>query len=183
MHAEHDLLQPVETERLRLRCVRLADAANISILMTPAVSRWLISWPAPFSTQDATNRIRDARVAAVERRMLPFVIEQRSNQELLGWLSVTRNSIADRHGLLSYWMGTSHHGRGFMREAVEAAVPAAFRMLDLDTIVAEAQPLNEASRTILERCGMALVGERMTFAPARNRDELSVVYEITRPVP
>lgn len=57
---------PVTTGRLTLRCVTTADAAALSALMTPQVSRWLAGWPVTFSVEMATARIADdaARMAA-----------------------------------------------------------------------------------------------------------------------
>ena len=113
--------------------------------------------------------------------MLPFAMQRRSDAAFLGWVSVSRRSATDRRAMLSYWTGAQYHGKGYMREAVSIVVPAAFRMLDVDVIEAAAQPLNQASRAILQGCGMRRVGEQMIFAPARDRQERSVVYEISSP--
>lgn len=59
-----DLFQPIETARLRLRCVAPQDAEATSALMTQAVSNWLASWALPFTPQMARHRIELAREAA-----------------------------------------------------------------------------------------------------------------------
>lgn len=41
----------------RLRPLRPADAAALSALMTPEVSRWLASWPVPFTPEMAEARL------------------------------------------------------------------------------------------------------------------------------
>ena len=174
-----DALEPLRTARLSLRCVHPEDAADISRLMTPAVSQWVISWPAPFSPKMAADRIDDARSAAASGDMLPLVVKRLGDDILLGWLSVTR--IAEGRGLLSYWLGENHHGRGYMREAVSVALPAAFRLLKLDVIAAAAQLRNERSLALMHSLGMKTLGEQMIFAPARSRDELCVVLELRQP--
>ena len=166
-------------KRLNLRLVAPQDAAALSALMTPSVSRWLISWPVPFTPAMAAARIDRARAAQAAGDMLPFVIERRADAAVLGWLSLTRTG--ERRALLSYWLGECHHGQGYMREALRAAIPAAFDLLDLDTIEAAAQPGNDRSLTLLRACGMLPLGERMIFAPARGRDELCAVLELHRP--
>ena len=98
-----DALEPLRTARLNLRCVHPGDAADISRSMTAAVSQWVISWPVPFSLEMAADRIDDARTAAASGDMLPLVVERLGDDVFLGWLSVTR--IAERRGLLSYWLG------------------------------------------------------------------------------
>ena len=170
------------TERLRLRCVRPDDAAQVSRLMTPAVSRWVASWPVPFTPKMAAERIAAAREAAEMGKLLPFAIERRSDGVLLGWISVTRDAKNDRRGRLSYWLGEEHHGRGYMREAVAVVVAAAFDKLGLEVIEAGAQPGNVDAFAVLRGCGMALTGGRTVFAPARGHDELCLFYEIARPM-
>lgn len=179
MDIGRDLFLPLETTRLRLRFVEPGDAGSVSRLMTPSVSRWVISWPVPFTGEMAAERIDRARDGAAGGTMLPFAIERRSDGAFLGWLSATR--IAERRALLSYWLGEEHHGHGYMREAVAVALAAAFRLLDVDVVEAAAQPGNEPSLAVLRGCGMVLVGERMIFAPSRGRDELCVVLELRRP--
>lgn len=180
--ASSDLVASLGTERLRLRCVRPEDAAQISRLMTPAVSRWVASWPVPFTLTMAAERIAAAREAAEMGRLLPFVIERRFDGVLLGWISVTRDAKDDRRGELSYWLGEEHHGCGYMREAAAVVVAAAFDRLGLEVIEAGAQPGNVDAFAVLRGCGMALTGGRTVFAPARGHDELCLFYEIARPM-
>ncbi len=68
-----------------------------------------------------------------------------------------------------------------MRVAVRAAIPRAFRLLDVDAIEAEVQAGNDRSLAVLRDVGMGPIGERMVFAPARGRDERCVVLEVCRP--
>ncbi len=70
------MIEPLKTARLKLRYVERSDAADISRSMTPAVSRWLISWPDPFTLAMAAERIDSARSALASCDMLPLVIER-----------------------------------------------------------------------------------------------------------
>lgn len=181
MDSHPDLFGAAETARLRLRCVRLGDAAPISCMMTVAVSRWVASWPVHFTIEMAAERIADARKAAAEGRALPCAIERRADATVVGWIAVARDTPRDRRAMLGYWLGEEHHGHGYMREAAPAAVRMAFQQLGVDVIEAAAQPENAASFAVLWGCGMALVGEEMIFAPSRSRDELCLLYEVARP--
>ena len=175
-----DLFDSLETARLKLRCVDPGDAVAIAEMMTPAVSRWVASWPIPFTVQMAIERIASARQACAEGKALVCAIERRSDGVLLGWIAVTRQGSGERRAMLGYWIGESHHGRGYMREAAPTAVALAFRNLDLDVIEAAAQPENKATFAVLRRCGMTPAGERTIYAPARIRDELCLVYEVAK---
>ena len=176
-----DLSSPIETPRLRLRCPRQEDATSISEMMTPAVSRWLASWPVPFTAAMAAERITAARQAVSAGTALLFLIERREDGLPVGWIGVVRDRPADRSATLGYWLGEAYQRHGYMREAAPAAVAAAFSLLGLEAVEAAAQPENAASFAVLRSCGMVPAGECMVFASARQREELCLRYEIKRP--
>ena len=176
-----DPFPPIETDSLRLRCVRQGDAPATSRLMTAAVSQWLASWPVPFTMSMSVERIARAREASFGRRAAPFVAERRTDGAFLGWISVNRAADDPTRGIFAYWLGEVFHGRGYMREAGPAVLAAAFDYLDIDVIEAAAKPENAASFAVMRRCGMVPAGDRMVFAVSRNRHEFCLVYEIKRP--
>lgn len=178
---QHDTFQPLETVRLRLRCVALEDAGATAAMMTPEISRWLAYWPVPFTHDMAVARIAASRGQAQQGDALPFAIIEKASGDLIGWVMLHRDREDRRRGTFGYWFGGSSHGRGYMRELAPVAIATAFELLDLDVIEAAAQPSNAASLAVMRACGMQPTGERMVYAPARERDELCVIYEVRRP--
>jgi [ribosomal protein S5]-alanine N-acetyltransferase len=176
-----DPFLPVETARLRLRCVAAADAATTATLMTPAISRWVANWPVPFTHEMAAQRIKAARDRACKGDALPFAVTDKALGELIGWVMVSRNRDDLRRGSLGYWLGEKHHRKGYMRELAPAVVAAGFELLDLDVIDAAAQPENIASLAVMRACGMLPVGEGAIYASARQSEEFCHFYEIRRP--
>lgn len=173
---------PIETPRLRLRCVASEDAAATSALMTEFVSKWLASWPTPFTPERASQRIELAREAARRKDMIPCKITVKETGQLVGWITLARSESDERRGALGYWLGEQYHGQGFAREALAALLLDGFRLLDLDVIEAGAQPENAGSFAVMRACGMIEAGKRMVHAPSRNRDELCLFYEMNRSV-
>lgn len=176
----NDPFPVLETSRLRLRCVALKDAAETSSLMTLEVSRWLASWPFPFTKTMAEKRIREMRAAALQTNALPYAIVLKEGQKLAGWAILTKQALDPRRGILGYWLGRPYQGLGFAREAITAVLSAGFEQLDLDVIEAGAQPENVRSFATMRACGMTEAHARMVYAPARGRDELCLFHEISR---
>lgn len=172
--------QPIETARLLLRCISPDDAHSTSSLMTPEVSRWVAYWPVPFTYEMAVERIESALKLAHAGDMLPFAVVEKASGEMIGWVAGNRDPENRRRASFGYWLGEKHHGKGYMREVAPVALAAAFKLLDVDVIEAGAQPGNTASFAIMRRCGMVFTGERMVYAPARQRKELCHFYEIER---
>jgi len=170
----------VETPRLRLRPVCEADAAETARLMTPAVSRWLATWPSPMPETAAAARIARLTDAAAAGQALCFAIERRDDGAMMGWVSVVRSQGDPARGNLGYWLGEPFQRCGYMGEAARAAVREAFARLELVAIEAAAQPENEASLRIMRALGMCPTGTRPVWASARGREELCEHYEITR---
>ncbi|MBW4091930.1 MAG: GNAT family N-acetyltransferase [Proteobacteria bacterium] len=175
-----DPFLPVQTTRLTLRCVDVGDAAATSALMTPEVSRWLANWPLPFGIESALARIETMRRCASDGDAIPLAMIETVSGTLVGWITLARDGTRRRRGSLGYWLGQEYHGRGYMKEAVPAALQAGFALLDLDVIEAAAQLTNIGSFAIMRACGMKPVTTAMAHAPARNREELCCLYEIAR---
>ena len=170
----------IETPRLRLRPVHDGHAEATARLMTPALSRWLASWPAPVTAAAVAARIAALRQAIAAGRTLCFAIERREDGAMVGWVSVARSEHDPVRGNLGYWLGEPFQHHGYMTEAARAALAPGFARLDLTAIEAGAQPANEASLRVMRKLGMRPIGARSMWASARGREELCDYYEITR---
>lgn len=171
----------IETHCIRLRCARATDAPRIAELMTPAISRWLSSWPTPYTAAMADERIAAWGTLAKNRWGMPCVVEDRSAGTVIGWAHILGYKEDPRRATMGYWIGEAYQGRGYMREAAAALVPAAFEYMGIDLIEAGAQPENIGSFSMMQALGMTPTGERVVFAPARGREELCLYYELARP--
>lgn len=180
MDSVHDLFPPLQSARLRLRCVRPIDALATAAMMTPEVSQWVGYWPIPFTVDMAKLRIERARAAAAVGKTLPFAAE-RLDGVLAGWIVLNRTDEDARRATFGYWFGKAHHGQGYMRELAPLAVDAGFRLLGVDVIEASAHPDNVASLAVLRTCGFQHIGQGMVAAPARDREELCDLFELARP--
>ena len=172
--------KPVLTARLRLRCLVPEDAGGISSLMTPAVSRWLASWPVPFTPEMASSRIVSMRELAFRGDALPFAVTDKDDGGLMGWVTLERHESGGTSASLSFWLGEKYQGRGYMREVAPAVTAAGFGLLDLDAIEAGAQVGNLGSFAVMKACGMKPIEERTVHASARGREELCLFYEVRR---
>ncbi len=178
--AMNDNFAPIHTQRLRLRCVRPDDSARMSQLMTAGVSRWVASWPYPFTAEMADERIALMLMHAGAENMMPLVITTKDDDLLIGLVSVSRHHDDARRGVFGYWLGEVYQKKGYTTEVAPVAINAAFEYLDLDVIEAAAQLENVPSFKIMEAAGMTPVGEGMVYAFSRGREEPCRFYEIAR---
>jgi ribosomal-protein-alanine N-acetyltransferase len=147
--------------------------------MTPAVSRWVASWPSPCPVAFVEERIKVVLRAGVAGDALTYVIETPAG-DIAGWIEFRRDAERRARASVGYWLGEAHQGRGLMSEVLPVALEQAFAALGVDTIEASLQPANLSSRAVLEKCGMIYAGDRTIYAPSRERDELCASFELSR---
>ncbi|MBA5777653.1 GNAT family N-acetyltransferase [Stappia sp. F7233] len=169
----------VGTERLVLRVVRPDDIEALCSLMTEGISRWVAAWPFPLTAERASGIVAPALEKAGTGHALPMVMVERSSTAIAGWIKL---DIDGGIGDLGYWVGEAAQGRGYALEAARAIINAAFGELGLHAIEAGAQPANAASHHLLAKLGMHEIGERLVYAPARQRHGVCRFWRLERPV-
>lgn len=168
----------LETARVRLRPLRVTDAPAVSAMMTPNVSRWVATWPSPFSVEAATERLTRAMAANDAGTAFSRIAERKSDTAAMGWLGIAVIDEAERIGSMGYWLGEAFHGQGYLSEILRPFVAGAIAALRLNHLDAGAQADNAASLAALRRLGMQFVEERMDQTPIRPDPELCAFYRL-----
>lgn len=172
-------LEPILTERLRLRRSRPEDAEDISAYRSdPDVHRyqgWERTDPAGIR---AEIEAMSARVPGEPGGWVQFSVEERDGGRLVG--DVGLSPAEEEPGVIKvgYTIAPAFQGRGYATEAVGALVRYALDVLEADVVRAYASAENVPSIRVAEKVGMRLM-ERFEH---RYEDEVwfGVRYEITR---
>jgi len=176
-----ELLPVLITQRLKLRCFRVSDAPALAANLTPAVTRWLATWPDPVSVELAAERIELARASVAAGWHVSYAIERMSDGVVIGGFGGgTADDGADLIDV-GYHLAEHAHGQGYMTEAGRAALAAMWRLLPVQVIEAVAQRENAASFGVMRKLGMSPIGQRLVHSPARDRWEWCGVQAINRP--
>ena len=175
--------EPLFTERLTVRLVEPRDLpALLAVNGDPAVTRHL-----PYATWAA---MADA-LAWYERMLgimqagtaLQFVIVRRSDDLPIGTALLFRHDEGSQRAELGYVLGAGLWGQGYMHEALQALVQAAFGPMGLRRLEAEVNPVNTASVQVLERLGFqreGLLRQRWTSAKDEGRPYDVAIYGLLR---
>ncbi|HKW87447.1 MAG TPA: GNAT family N-acetyltransferase [Candidatus Acidoferrales bacterium] len=168
---------PVETPRLFLRPLELADAEQIQVLFP----RWEIVQylanrvPWPYPPDGALVYIREMALPAVARgEAWHWTIRLKEKREqMIGFISLMKSEEENR----GFWLDTPYRGRGLMTEACDAVTDFWFNVLKFPMLRAPKAVANEASRRISEKQCMRVIsrGER-DYVSGRLPSE---VWEIT----
>lgn len=86
----------------------------------------------------------------------------------LGVVGITLARPGRPHGMLGYWLGAPHRGKGFLPEAGAAAIDGVFSLGVLDRIEWEAVIPNRASLAAARKLGFGYLGVRDAAVAARD---------------
>jgi [ribosomal protein S5]-alanine N-acetyltransferase len=171
------MVPQLETERLFLRPLELADAAQTQVLFPHwEIVRYLAkSVPWPYPPDGALTYYRDVALPAMERgEQWHWTLRLKSDPEqLIGSISLIKGERINR----GFWLGLPWHGQGLMTEACEAVTDYWFNTLKFPVLRSPKAVGNVASRRISQNSGMRLVAmEEHEFVCGRLSAE---VWEIT----
>jgi RimJ/RimL family protein N-acetyltransferase len=172
------MLSTLETERLILRPLELADAEQTQ----PLFARWEIvefltnRVPWPYPEDGAYTYFRDLALPAMERgQEWHWTLRLKSDPAtIIGAIGLFRDAEIHR----GFWLGLPWHGQGLMTEAVVAVTDFWFGVLRLPVLRTSKAMLNDGSRRISEKMGMRVIETRQSdYVSGTHPTE---VWEITR---
>jgi RimJ/RimL family protein N-acetyltransferase len=152
------LLPTIESKRISLRWISEEDVdALFTIFSNPEVMRY---WSTtPLGDRDAAVKLLEGIHDGFRRRtLLKWGIARRSDNALIGTVTLFNLDFTHRRAEVGYCLGRDHWGNGYMREALNAVLRYAFEELDLHRIEADVDPRNKNSIRSLERLGFQREG-------------------------
>jgi ribosomal-protein-alanine N-acetyltransferase len=159
----HDAALTLRGANIWLRGPVMADYAawaELRALSRAHLTPWEPQWQRDeLSRSSFRRRVRHYQREAREDLGYAFLIFSEIDDQLAGGLTLSnvRRGVTQA-AVLGYWIGKPFVGRGYMTEAVRAAVAFAFETLHLHRLEAATMPGNTASIRVLERNGFRREG-------------------------
>lgn len=169
----------IETGRLVLRAPRPADLDSCAELLGDyEVARMLSRVPYPYDLEAGRSYLarsveRWQDIAGADE--LGFHVDH--DGRMIGGMGFKKLQATPEIG---YWLGRPYWGRGFMSEAVEAAVTWLFEHTDHERLAGEAMTENSGSLKVLEKLGFRHVGEVGCASVSRGATVPALRMEVTK---
>ena len=171
------MIHTLETPRLLLRPLQLADAEQTQILFPHwEIVRYLdkiVPWPYP--PDGAYTWCHDLALPAMERGEEWYwtICLKSSPASMIGRINLKKKENNNR----GFWLGLPWQRQGLMTEACEAVTDYWFDVLKFPVLRAPKAVVNVASRRISEKQGMRLIGtQEREYVSGRLQSE---IWEIT----
>ncbi|QAY67556.1 GNAT family N-acetyltransferase [Paenibacillus protaetiae] len=153
----------LRTKRLVLRQMTAADAEDLFGFYHDTKFKQYLDWHGPGSIDECVRMIGFWNNGFEEKIMLPWGISMHNNRELIGTIVIMpiRGTFEDapRYPFtIAYDLKTAFWNKGFMTEALTAALDFCKKETGLHRIQAEVLPENAASLKVLEKLGFRREG-------------------------
>jgi RimJ/RimL family protein N-acetyltransferase len=170
---------PLETARLLLRPIELADAEQIQLVFPQweIVRHLAARVPWPYPPDGALTFVRDTALPAMARgESWCWTLRLKSDPSLIaGGIDLyAKETQGDNRG---FWIVPELRGRGLMTEAADAVTDFWFEVLRFPVLRTSKTATNMASRRVSEKQGMRVVGTvERDYVSGR---ALAEIWEIT----
>jgi ribosomal-protein-alanine N-acetyltransferase len=159
----------MNTERLMLRQLELADDEAISVLRSDESVNRFIKRPSHTSVEEARMFISKMNAGLSQGKWLYWAICLKDRPGLIGTICLWNFTDDGTTAEIGYELATVYHRMGLMKEAVKRIIDYSFVKMDINTLEAFTHKDNEASRHLLLKCG---------FKPTDRKDSENAGYEI-----
>ena len=148
-------LPTLETARLRLRKITMADAENYfrHSFGSEAVARYML-WEPHRDISESVASIRKVLGRYEAGRCYRWAIASKETDSLMGIIELLRFEEETGSCSFAYMLGQDFWGRGFGTEALDAAFGFAFTKMEVNSITADHFACNPASGRVMEKAGM-----------------------------
>ena len=151
-------LPVLETERLTLRKITMADIDDIYEYGSDLQVSKYVGWPTHESIQD-TKEFVGHIVKEYESECIGFWgIELKENQKLIGTIDFVSWQPKHKTAEIGYVLSRDYWGRGFTSEAAKEVLRFGFDHMELVRIQARCFLENIGSQRVMEKVGMTFEG-------------------------
>jgi ribosomal-protein-alanine N-acetyltransferase len=154
------MTQPtLETQRLLLRPLRIADAADVVRLAgAREIADTTVTIPHPYTGDLAVAWISSLQEHWAAGSLAAFAITLRDGGGLVGAAGLSHIDRDHEQAELGYWIGVPFWGRGYASEAAARVLSFGLETLALNRVYAHCMLRNAASDAVLRKIGMKREG-------------------------
>jgi len=100
-----DKKMAIESERIKLRELKLSDAEEIYKLLQ---DKEMVKWtriPSPYHRKDAINFIKNSKIELKKGSKYTFAIVLKETNKIIGCISLRNVDLKNKNAELGYWLG------------------------------------------------------------------------------
>ena len=177
----------ITTERLLLRLATKEDISKILAYYTENktyLTPFYPLWPVDFFTQEYWHtQVENNYLEFINDLSLKLFIFPRKNSTRIIGLINFRNFVrgSAQFCYVGYNLAEAEQGKGYMTEALNAAIQYVFQELNMHRIMANYMPHNQRSGNLLKRLGFVVEGYAKEYLFINGKWQDHILTSITNP--
>lgn len=148
-----DPFPTLQTHRLVLRRIIEEDAPALYTLRSDLQVMKFIDRPMATSIYDALLLIGKIDESLIQNDGITWAISEKKNDRLIGTIGYWRLDKPNYRAEIGYMLMPGWQGKGLMQESISMVIKYGFEKMQLHSIEANVNPLNQLSKNILEKNG------------------------------
>ncbi len=174
--------QKIETERLILRRFDYADIDSmLRNWIADEKTQWGYGEPY-YLTPEAVRELFDTKYIASYSRddYYRWAVIEKESKECIGQIAYFKVDTDNQHGEIEYVIGPSFQGKGYATEMTRAVIAYGFEKINFNRVEIDCRTENEASRRVIEKCGLTCEGVFRDFFWRKDHFEGRRVFSILK---
>ena len=149
-------VQQIQTKRLNLRAIKLADLDNIVDMFADKETTYMLGFmPWPFTKPMIENYLYNLSWNIKNGRSMYWAITEKDKDQFIGEIGLTLE-LEHNKATMHYSLNRSHWGHGYMTECVKTIIDYCFRELNLVRLEINHMTVNNRSQNVINKCGFTL---------------------------
>lgn len=170
----------IETEHLVLRRFEYSDIDSmLRNWIADEETQWDYGEPC-YSTPEAVRELFDSKYIVSYSRddYYRWAVIEKKSDECIGQIAYFSVDSENGHGEIEYVIGPAFQGKGYATEMTKAVIAYGFEKINFHRIEIDCRSSNEASRRVIEKCGLTYEGVFRDFFWRKDHFEGRRVYSI-----
>lgn len=151
-------LPVIETQRLRIRPIRMSDAAAFYRFGKKPEVAATTTWQVHTSIEKTKEIINKYLGVYEDKGLAPFAIALKETDVMIGTASYHEHIPSWKCITVGWSIDSAEWNKGYATEVARALIEFAFLHLDITRIIAYVRNDNGASRRVMEKAGMSYEG-------------------------
>ena len=178
----HTGTRSIETERLLLRRFEYSDIDSmLRNWIADEQTQWDYGEPS-YTTPEAVRALFDTKYMASYPRAdyYRWAVIEKASGECIGQIAFFSVDTDNEHGEIEYVIGPAFQGKGYATEMTRAVIAYGFEEIHFHRIEIDCRTANEASRRVIEKCGLTYEGVFRDFFWRKDHYEGRRVFSILK---
>lgn len=143
----------IDLDRILLRPFEIKDVNDVFDYASDEKITKFLTWNPHKNIQETESLLKNV-FTKYDEKTFRWAIVYKENNKVIGSIDVVRLNLERESAEIGYVLNRAYHNQGLMSESLKGVIDYLFNEVDLKEIRACFELGNEASKKVMEKCGL-----------------------------